>query len=280
MNAAQPRGQRKKQREAVARQRSQNRDKRWAANRYAVPYALDGPKVSFGVAWFLVLLGLFLVDARLTALVLVPAAAVSGLQTSHAWAPKEQIDRRVALGIAGLVAISGLIDKRILGIGIIVGVAACLIAAAALGSADGATLLRVAEVTVRSAIPVGAAAGSMLLLGVDSPDAFVALILLVSAYEAGDFLIGTGADNAFEGPLAGLLALAIVGAGLTLVQPFPFDRESMPIFAGLVAVSCPLGQLLASAILPHGTAWAPALRRMDSYLIAAPLWVMALPIVV
>ncbi len=279
MTAAQQRGQRGQRREAVARQRSENRDKRWAANRYAVPYALDGPKVLLGAAWFLVLVGLFLIDARLAALLLVPVAAVAGLQIGHAWAVTELVDRRVASAIAAGVAISGLIDKRLLGVGIVIGVAACLVAAATKGSADGAALLRVAELLVRSAIPVGAAAGSMLLLGVDSPDAFVALVLLVSAYEAGDFLVGTGADNAFEGPIAGLLALAIVGAGLTLVQPIPFDRGSMPLFAGLVAIGCPLGQLFASALLPHGTSWAPALRRMDSYLIAAPLWVLALPIV-
>ncbi len=279
MTAARAKGERGQRREAIARQRSENRDKRWAANRYAVPYALDGPKVLLGVAWFLVLVGLFLIDARIAALLLVPVAAVAGLQVGHAWAARELVDRRVVSAIAAVVALTGLVDKRLLGVGVVVGVAACLIAAAIQGSADGATLIRVAELLVRSAIPVGAAAGSMLLLGVDSPDAFMALVLLVSAYEAGDFLVGTGADNAFEGPMAGLLALAVVGAGLTLVQPVPFDRASMPLFAGLVAIGCPLGQLLASALLPHGTAWAPALRRMDSYLIAAPLWVLALPIV-
>lgn len=279
MTASQQRGQRGQRREAVARKRSENRDKRWAANRYAVPYALDGPKVLLGSAWFLVLMGLVLIDARLAFLLLVPVAAVAGLQVGHAWTATELVDRRVASAIAAGVALAGLIDKRLLGVGIVIGVAACLVAAATQGLADGAALLRFAELLVRSAIPVGAAAGSMLLLGVDSPDAFVALVLLVSAYEAGDFLVGTGADNAFEGPIAGLLALAIVGAGLTLVQPVPFDRGSMPLFAGLVAIGCPLGQLLASALLPHGTAWAPALRRLDSYLIAAPLWVLALPVV-
>jgi hypothetical protein len=50
------------------------------------------------------------------------------------------------------------------------------------------------------------------------------------------------------------------------------------LFGILTALSCPLGQLLASALLPRGAAWAPALRRIDSYLLAAPLWLVLLTI--
>ena len=43
---------------------------------------------------------------------------------------------------------------------------------------------------------------------------------------------------------------------------------------GVTGLCCPLGQLVASALLPRGNAWAPALRRLDSYLVAAPLWLV------
>lgn len=272
------RSKRSQQKQAVARQRADNRDARWAANRFSVPYALDGPKVLLGVGWFVVLLGLFLVDARLSALLVVPVVAVAGLQTAFAWSGQEAADRRVAALVAAAIVLAGLVDGRLLGVAVIVGVVLCLADAAAVGITDPTALLRFGEIMVRASIPVGVAGGSLLLLATDAPEVFVALVLLISAYEAGDFLVGSGADNAIEGPLAGLLAVAVVGAGLTLVQPYPLDANSMPIFAALAAVCCPLGQLLASALLPHGTAWAPALRRLDSYLVAAPIWWLALPI--
>ena len=43
-------------------------------------------------------------------------------------------------------------------------------------------------------------------------------------------------------------------------------------FAVLAAVTCPAGQILASAMLPSASVRAPALRRLDSWLIVAPAW--------
>jgi len=62
-----------------------------------------------------------------------------------------------------------------------------------------------------------------------------------------------------------------------VLLPAPFDTNSYPLFAALAAVGAPLGQIVASAILPRGVAWAPALRRLDSYLVVAPLWLLLLP---
>jgi len=44
---------------------------------------------------------------------------------------------------------------------------------------------------------------------------------------------------------------------------------------GVAAVCCPVGQWIASAILPRPDAHAPALRRIDTLLLLAPLWVVA-----
>jgi CDP-diglyceride synthetase len=97
---------------------------------------------------------------------------------------------------------------------------------------------------------------------------------LISAYESGDFIVGSGSANAFEGPLAGLVSLGAVAFLLFLIQPAPFDSFTILLFAALAAVCCPLGQILASGLLPRGNAWAPALRRLDSYLLAAPIWLI------
>ena len=131
-----------------------------------------------------------------------------------------------------------------------------------------------------STVPVtgaGVAAGSIVAVERLEFGGFITLVLLVSAYEVGDFLIGTGSSNAVEGPVAGIVALVVVAAAIYVLLPAPFDTNSFPLFAILAAVCAPLGQIIASAVLPRGVVWAPALRRLDSYLLLAPLWLLLLP---
>jgi len=40
----------------------------------------------------------------------------------------------------------------------------------------------------------------------------------------------------------------------------------------LATVCCPIGQLVGSALLPDPDSPAPALRRIDSFLVLGPLW--------
>jgi hypothetical protein len=44
----------------------------------------------------------------------------------------------------------------------------------------------------------------------------------------------------------------------------------------MVAVFAPLGQVVASLALPTAATWVPALRRLDSYILTAPLWAWTL----
>ena len=60
-----------------------------------------------------------------------------------------------------------------------------------------------------------------------------------------------------------------------IVSGFPvtsLDVREALIVCGITMVAVPLGQLLASAILPHAGAPASGLRRIDSLLLAAPIW--------
>lgn len=263
--------------ENVRRRRSDDRARRWMANRYAVPYALDGPKVLLGVAWFLGLLGLLLVAPWAVGLLVVPVSGLAALQAAHAWSKTESSDRWVAGGVAVAISISAYFGASATGLVVIAAVGVWAADGYSVGRTEPESLIRFVDIGVRTSVPVGLAGAALVYLAVNHGEAFVALVLLVSAYEAGDFLVGTGADNAFEGPIAGALVVGVLGAGLTLIRPIPFDSATMPLFAGLIAVSSPLGQLFASAILPRGIAWAPALRRMDSYLVGALIWWLTLP---
>jgi hypothetical protein len=269
-------------RQVRTRQRARAREARWQNNRLAVPYPTDGPKITFGVLWFLALIGGIMFGASLdqsaVAAVAVagigaPIAGLAGLQTGNAWFPRQPATRAWCAAAAYLTGIAGFAGPWGVVVGLTLGLLT-LLCYVVLYRGHRRTQGELIDVLVRSAIPAGLAVASLAALGSVGIGALVSLILLVSAYESGDFLVGTGSANAFEGPLAGLVSLGAVTFILFLVQPAPFDGPSLLLFAVVAGVCCPLGQILASALLPRGNAWAPALRRLDSYLLAAPIWLI------
>jgi hypothetical protein len=44
---------------------------------------------------------------------------------------------------------------------------------------------------------------------------------------------------------------------------------------GVAALCCPVGQWIASAVLPRADAKVPALRRLDTLLLLGPVWLVA-----
>ena len=86
----------------------------------------------------------------------------------------------------------------------------------------------------------------------------IALLLLVSAYETGDYLVGSGARNPYEGPVAGIAAITVVTFIVSTLSISAFDVGQAWLFGAAVAVLAPLGQLFASALLP--AAGAPGVR--------------------
>lgn len=106
--------------------------------------------------------------------------------------------------------------------------------------------------------------------------AFLFLFVAVSTYDAGDFLCGAGYATRVGGPLAGVLGVAVVTIVLYVAEPPPF-RGTETLWAGAVlAVACPLGQWLASWLLPTARTKAPGLRRLDSWIVAAPSFLVVL----
>ncbi|HEX7133971.1 MAG TPA: hypothetical protein VF228_15450, partial [Iamia sp.] len=67
------------------------------------------------------------------------------------------------------------------------------------------------------------------------------------------------------------MAIAVLGIP-------PFEGTPVYTFAAIAAVVCPLGQLAASAILPAADAHAPTVRRLDTLLLLAPIWYLAVDI--
>lgn len=293
--APQPRGRRQRNAGSGAQaggpskqaRRAAAREARWRANRYAVPYWTDGPKVMLGIGWFILLAGSAVLGyyfsspvAASAGLALIGAgiAGLAGLQAGFAWLPKTSATRSWTAGVAAVVAVAGFLGPWGVIIGLVVGLIAVSLYVV-LYRGHRRPTPELFDVLFRSAVPAGVAMASLAALAQIEPgglNAAMTLILMVSAYEVGDFMVGSGASNAFEGPLAGVVALGVVAFFLFLLTPEPFSTSSALLFSSIAALCCPLGQIAASALLPRGTAWAPALRRIDSYLVVAPLWLLLL----
>jgi hypothetical protein len=232
--------------------------------------------VRLGVAWFVAAAAALAGGPLLTALVYGTVAAVAAAQTARSWRRQGvQASEPVAAAGAGAMALGATLGPGGLGIAIL-GTTAAAIVLRNPGSASRHPLLVDAGVTLQSALLPGVAAASMVLTLRLDLGAAIALLMLVSAYEVGDYLIGSGADGPFEGPVAGAAAMCVAIFVIGWFGLGELDFVSATVF-GLVAVAlCPLGQLTASALLPRADAPASGLRRLDSLVLLAPVWAWAI----
>jgi hypothetical protein len=243
--------------------------------RYVAPYDLQGPKVRLGILWFLLALVALAIGPLPSALLYGAVAAVAAAQTARAWRRRrsaaERPNEAVAAATAMAIALGACLGGGGAGLAILAGVA--LAYATATGDVRSANrAITDAGWTLQCALPVGIAAMSMVLLARLDQGSAIALLMLVCAYETGDFLVGSGARNPYEGPAAGASAIVVI---TFIVSTLPISTLSFGeawLFGGIVAVGAPLGQMAASAMLPAAGSPATALRRLDSLLIVAPVW--------
>lgn len=233
---------------------------------FAVRHDIDGPRVRLGVAWLAGTVVACVLSPLLLALVLAVAAALAAdeLLTLHG--------HRAAVGLLeDPVRLSTLLVAAALPLGASQGVdtlaAACaggvvLAIVATGGRAVGPLFL---------ALTVGLAAASPVLLHRLGTAAALFLLLFVAVYDAGDFLIGTGAHASWEGPAAGAATVAVVAFGGLVVAPPPLEERGVVALAATVAVLAPLGPLVASVLIGDGATRARFVRRIDSLLVAGPV---------
>ncbi len=285
---------RKARRQAGVNSRAAQREDRWNNHRYAVPYRTEGPKLSLGILWFASVLSAAWISGILTIVPVSIAVTIGGFQAGHAWMTDPAAGtiahrvgamvsiptfRFLAAVLALLTALGGWGGAFGLGMATIVVTLLALLCGAWFAGGIGLDrALEVGSLLVRSGVPIGLAGGALVGVAVAQPRAFVVMFVLISAYETADFLVGTGSSNAFEGPVAGLAAVAVAGFALRLIPPEPLTQDSLTAFAALTGLCCVVGQLLASAVLPRGGAYAPGLRRLDSAMLTAPLWLVLLPL--
>ena len=239
-------------------------------------YDLDGPRVRLGLLWVVVLIAATALGSAALGLALAVVAGAAGSQTAAAWRRAGRRPNQIVAGLGALaLPLAAIVGTAMAGLAVVVVVAAAL----ALAASDRRRRLPVladAGLTVQCAVPVGLALASMVLIRDLEIGAVICLVLLVCAYDVGDFLVGTGASTAIEGPIAGMVAVLVVTFAIGVFAIPPFDMASAWVFGGMAAALCPLGQVVATAIVPLPDARVPALRRVDSLLLVAPLWTWAL----
>lgn len=252
--------------------------RKYTKRRLAVIYDVNGPRVTLGVAWF-VLTVLALVAGRLAIGALYSfVAAFAAMQTARAWRKAGARPDRLASGVgAYAIGLAGTIATPLVGVAILgfVGVALFVASGVAARARRAVSPVELAAFTIRCGLVPGFAAACIGITARYSVTATVGLVVIVAAYEVGDYLVGSGARNPYEGPVAGATAIVVVTFAITAVGLKPFVFPDSFALAALAAVLCPAGQVVASLILPKVDAPASALRRMDSMLLLAPAWALA-----
>jgi hypothetical protein len=265
------------EREARRENRSRKRRPR-RHRRLAVVYDIEGPRVRLGIAWFFLEMVALVFGVYALALLFAVTAGLAALQTARTFRLVGGRPHRELAGAgAAALVIAAAIDTGVLGVALIgLGVGAVLVARGMAATDRRIVPLAAAGLTVRASLFVGLAAASVVETARFSIGGVAALLLIVAAYEVGDYIVGSGANNAFEGPVAGAAAIVVVTFAVTALGVDPFTFPNSFALAALAAVLCPVGQLMASLILPSVRAPASALRRLDSLLLLAPIWAIVI----
>jgi hypothetical protein len=242
-------------------------------HRWWPQYDSTRPHVRLGFLWFLVVLGSLAGGAPAVAIPYAGAAALGAAQAAKAW---RRVGQRPNVRVAALVALAmplaTAVTSRGAGAAILVGTAASVFVVP--GSVP--VLLRDAGCTVRCWLPAGLAAASVVAVARLDIGAAVALVILVSAYDCGDYIVGADARWPVIGTLAGAAAVAVLSFSLYVVALPPFGGVPVFVFGGALALLAPLGQIATSLALPDGRLLASGLRRLDTLVLAGPAWVALL----
>jgi hypothetical protein len=247
-----------------------------ASHRFAYRPVVDGPHGRLGVAWFAVAVGACALGEVAVGLLFTGLAAVAALQTSVAWQRTgREVDRHVA-GLGTLVVgLAALLGTAAAGIALLASIGTSVGAAALARDREEPVWARAGR-TVRAWVLPALVAVAVTAIARLDLGAVTVLLVLVSGYEVGDYLVGTGAAGVVEGPVAGIAAVGVLTFTEAVFQLGPFDARAAWVFGGLVAALAPLGAPLASAMAPSAETRLPALRRIDAWLVVAPVWCVLL----
>ena len=236
----------------------------------AVVHKSVRPHGRLGLAWATVTFGFIVAGPAYLAVWLAVAAFIAGAQTCLVW--RKRGERPISLAAAAVAAgvpVAASFDVTYTAGVVAAGVLVAFVSRLRLPTKAPS---RDVALTLVIGVAIGFAAAGPVLVRHTGISATLLLLAMICAYDAGAYLVGTGASSPWEGPAAGVAALIpiTIFAEVVLVPPF---AGVQPLFLGvLAAVLAPCGPVAASALLGDRSGHAPALRRLDSLLLLGPLW--------
>jgi hypothetical protein len=243
----------------------------------AVP-DVEGPRIRLGMAWAVVTFAAVAAGPVALGVWFAAVALVAAGNVCRSWRHEEERP-----GPAAPVAVFGAAALPIGAVfgpaGLVAVGAAVLVATVAWEPVAGALHLQAKRplslpLTLAVPLAVGFAAAAPVLVRDTGVVQAIVLVTLFGVYDASNYLVGTGAASAWEGPAAGAAFILAVTLAVAAIFVPPFRGMSPWLFGFLTAVLAPLGPYAASALLPEARAKAPALRRIDSLIVAGPIWAL------
>lgn len=243
--------------------------------------------VGAGIAWAVLLLLAVVASSFLTAVILIPVAAVataSGVRSaesrgragrSRSASRRPSLPFMVAVGAAALDPVVALAGPFAALAGLVVTGGALVTLVLASGYAASARPLRSVGSRLVASFAPTLAATSVVMARHQGSHLALALVAAVLAYDAGAFLMGNS-RTPLGGPVGvafGALSVAVVAIFVAAVMNPPFTGSRPWVVFAAVAVLAPVGVRLCQ--LAAGDGRLPAVRRLDSLALAGPIWVLA-----
>jgi hypothetical protein len=125
-----------------------------------------------------------------------------------------------------------------------------------------------------AAAPV-VAGGSLVLASRQGTELATVLILAVCLFDAANAVMGTAPTGGLLGAVAGAATVLVLAVVVESLLVPPFVGRSPWILCASVAVCAPLGVLACGRLAPGRV---PALRRLDSLVVAGPLWLIVVAV--
>ena len=266
---------------------------RWTRGpqRLAIVHDTDGPKVRWGMAWFATAVGAAALDRGLLALVMAlaaalatdqvlrlrdtDAAAATGARAGGLLTDPRRLPAVLAAASLPLAAAAGTDTVAAVLPAVIVVVLVQRLCTASVQPAHGRAAAD-AALAVAVSMGTGLAASAPVAAHAFGAQAAVVVLILVCAYDAGDYIIGSGASPWWEGPAAGIATVAVATFAVSVVPLEPIDAGAAYALGALTCLLAPLGPPAASLVLGSNRRPARFLRRLDSLLLLGPILPYAL----
>jgi hypothetical protein len=248
--------------------------------RLAAPVRPGAVRALFSFAWAGCALLAVLLGTWGVALLFAAVGGVAALQSARAWRAVGMRPNRIVAGWAPIVlAFLSVLGLGWAGLGVL-GMVVAAVVVAVVGPGPGG-VMATAGTTVRCALGPVAVAVAMVQLSEAGWAPVAVLLLLAAGYDVGCHVWSSDGSGHVVGWLAGIITVVVltfaVSAVHTVFELAPFGPlASVWVFGGLAATLCPIGPLVASGLLPSADADAPALRRIDSLVVVAPVWLFAM----